>query len=115
VAAGSARRCGMAESDVCLDMEPWRHRWCEESWRRFLEAGETESELRALRRRTDTGRPLLTYEEYSDTGLCSAGVPTGVFGAEDSAATARAVTIFCDPQWEGQSSFRNSNGTRCGA
>ena len=44
-------------------------------------------------------RPIylrITY--YSDDLCCSAGVPTGVFGAEDSAATEKAVTIFCNPQ-----------------
>jgi hypothetical protein len=36
--------------------------------------------------------------KYSDDRRCSAGVPTGVFGAEDSAATANVVTIFCNLQ-----------------
>ena len=32
--------------------------WSETSWRKFLEEGETESELRAIRRSTYSGRPL---------------------------------------------------------
>ena len=56
--SSAAAHCGLAEPDACLDREPWRHRWSEETWRRFLEAGEAESELRALRRSTHTGRPL---------------------------------------------------------
>jgi len=56
--SSAAAHCGLAEPDACLDMEPWRHRWSEETWQRFLEAGEAESELRALRRCTHTGRPL---------------------------------------------------------
>jgi putative transposase len=36
----------------------WRQHWTEESWRKFLEEGETDSELVALRRCTHTGRPL---------------------------------------------------------
>jgi len=56
--SSAAAHCGLAEADACLDMEPWRHRWSEETWQRFLKAGEAESELRALRRCTHTGRPL---------------------------------------------------------
>jgi len=60
--SSAAAHSGLAEPDACLDacldMEPWRHRWSEETWQRFLEAGEAESELRALRRCTHTGRPL---------------------------------------------------------
>ena len=39
-----------------------RQQWTVESWRKFLEAGETESERAALRRCTRTGRPLGSEE-----------------------------------------------------
>ena len=45
-----------------LEMSAWRQPWCEASWQEFLGAGETESELRAIRRCTHTGRPLGTGE-----------------------------------------------------
>ena len=50
--------CGAGEPDVCLDMAMWRQHWKEESWRKFLEEGETASALVDLRRCTHTGRPL---------------------------------------------------------
>ena len=39
-------------------MSMWRERWAAASRRKFLEEGETESEVAALRRSTHTGRPL---------------------------------------------------------
>jgi hypothetical protein len=48
----------MAAPDACLDMITWRKAWGEEEWRKFLEAGENEEELSALRRSTYTGHPL---------------------------------------------------------
>ena len=39
-------------------MSTWRKSWTETSGRKFLEEGESESELRVLRRSTYTGRPL---------------------------------------------------------
>ncbi len=39
-------------------LKPWSRRWSAASWRSFLEEGETESELDALRRCTHTGRPF---------------------------------------------------------
>jgi putative transposase len=56
--SSAAAHCGTASPDACLEMSAWRRRWSEESWRRFLEAGETQAELDALRRCTHTGRPL---------------------------------------------------------
>jgi putative transposase len=56
--SSAAAHCGVGDPDGCLNMEVWRGRWCEESWRKFLEEGETESEIAELRRCTHTGRPL---------------------------------------------------------
>ena len=54
--------CGTADPDTCLELSLWRQAWSEESWRKFLEQGETESELRAIRRCTRSGRPLGSSE-----------------------------------------------------
>ena len=43
-------------------MGPWRERWTPVSWRAFLDLGETEAELAALRQCTHTGRPFGTEE-----------------------------------------------------
>jgi hypothetical protein len=57
-----AAHCGKAEPDVCLETELWRKSWSVTSWRTFLNAGETESNLAALRKCTHTGRPLGSAE-----------------------------------------------------
>jgi putative transposase len=56
--SSAAAHCGAGDPDVCLNMELWRRRWNETSWRKFLEEGETEAEIADLRRCTHTGRPL---------------------------------------------------------
>jgi putative transposase len=56
--SSAAAHCGRADPDACLDMSAWRQQWSEASWQSFLQQGETESELFALRRATHTGRPL---------------------------------------------------------
>ena len=53
---------GTAEPYDFLDMQRWSQRWTVESWRAFLEAGETEADRTALRRSTRTGRPLGSEE-----------------------------------------------------
>ena len=58
----AAAHCGKAEPQAWLERVTWRQPWCEASWQEFLAAGETESELRAIRRCTHTGRPLGTGE-----------------------------------------------------
>ncbi len=60
--SSAAAHCGAAEPDACLEMATWRQEWSEASWRNFLEAGETEDELSALRRCTHRGRPLGSAE-----------------------------------------------------
>ena len=60
--SSAAAHCGTADPDACLEMSTWRQSWSVATWRKFLEEGETESELRALRRCTQTGRPLGSAE-----------------------------------------------------
>jgi len=60
--SSAAAHCGLGEPDELLDMAPWREHWSVASWREFLSAGETESELAAIRQCTHTGRPLGTKE-----------------------------------------------------
>jgi putative transposase len=56
--SSAAAHCGKADPDACLEMTTWRKAWSEASWGKFLEEGETESELLLIRRCTRTGRPL---------------------------------------------------------
>jgi len=56
--SSAAAHCGTADPDACLEMSAWRKAWPEASWKSFLQQGETESELFAIRRATHTGRPL---------------------------------------------------------
>ncbi len=56
--SSAAAHGGTADPDPCLDMSAWRRQWSEASWRKFLEQGEADSELRALRQCTHSGRPL---------------------------------------------------------
>jgi hypothetical protein len=53
---------GQAPADASLDVERWQDRWSACSWRAYLAAGETQSELAAIRHCTYTGRPLGTEE-----------------------------------------------------
>jgi putative transposase len=56
--ASAAAHCGTGSPDPCLDLERWGRQWTAASWRKYLEEGETESELDSLRQSTRTGRPL---------------------------------------------------------
>src|SRR5215813_4221126 len=56
------RTAVQASRTSCWKMERWRENWSVASWRDFLSAGETESELAAIRQCTHTGRPLGTKE-----------------------------------------------------
>ena len=60
--SSAAAHGGRGAPDACLDMAAWRQHWSESTWRAFLQQGETEAELRAIRRATHTGRPLGTAE-----------------------------------------------------
>ncbi len=56
--SSAAAHCGTTDADACLEMSTWRKAWCEASWRKFLEGGETPAELLAIRRSTSSGRPM---------------------------------------------------------
>ena len=70
--SSAAAHCGMPDPGVGLEMTLWRRQWSEITWRKFLDEGESESELRVIRRCTHTGRPLgpsnssRTLEERTD-------------------------------------------------
>lgn len=50
--------CSASLGSEWLAMEMWRQRWCDASWRGYLDAGQSESKLVAIRHSTHTGRPL---------------------------------------------------------
>jgi putative transposase len=56
--SSAAAHCGRADPDACLDMSAWRQQWSEAGWQSFLQQGEAESELFAIRHATHPGRPL---------------------------------------------------------
>jgi len=56
--SSAAAHSGQGVPDDCLEMATWRQAWTETSWRKYLAEGETEAELRTIRRATRTGRPL---------------------------------------------------------
>ena len=60
--SSAAAHCGVAQADTSLSMEPWQTHWTNTSWREYLAAGETETELTSIRQSTHTGRPLGTQE-----------------------------------------------------
>ena len=53
---------GQTSAEGFLDIEPWQHNWSATTWRAYLAAGETQSELAAIRHCTYTGRPMGTAE-----------------------------------------------------
>jgi putative transposase len=56
--SSASAHCGSAAPNECLELAMWRQQWSESTWRAFLQQGETETELRAVRRATQSGRPL---------------------------------------------------------
>ena len=60
--SGAAVHCGAAAEDGWLAMKEWKGRWDASRWKEFLAAGESESDRKALRDCTHTGRPLGTEE-----------------------------------------------------
>jgi REP-associated tyrosine transposase len=59
--SSATAHCG-GVPDTMLDMELWRRRWTVAEWSSYLTAGESQTELTALRQCTHTGRPLGTPE-----------------------------------------------------
>ena len=64
--SSAAIHCGAAAQNGLLTMKPWRERWDVSSWKQYLLAGETESEILSVRQSTHTGRPLGTEEFVRD-------------------------------------------------
>jgi putative transposase len=60
--SSAAAHCGAASPGASLAMHLWRGQWSADTWRAYLEAGETESKLVAIRRSTYSGRPLGSAE-----------------------------------------------------
>jgi putative transposase len=60
--SSAAVHCGATAADGWLEMEEWKERWDVSRWRKYLIAGETESEVMAVRQYTHTGRPLGSEE-----------------------------------------------------
>lgn len=60
--SSASPHCGTTRANAYLAMEPWQARWSVCAWRTFLQAGEGQSELSAIRNCTYTGRPLGTKE-----------------------------------------------------
>jgi putative transposase len=58
--SSAAIHCGAAISNRLLEMERWQTRWTVAEWVQFLTAGESPTDLEALRQCTHTGRPLGT-------------------------------------------------------
>jgi putative transposase len=56
--SSAAAHCGSGSTDIQLDLGLWRKRWTAAEWIGFLDAGESSTEVAALRRFTHTGRPL---------------------------------------------------------
>jgi putative transposase len=50
------------EADAALETAMWAKRWSAASWREYLDCGETQAEIAAIRKCTHTGRPLGTAE-----------------------------------------------------
>lgn len=60
--SSAAFHCGARAAEGWMSMEEWQERWSVSSWREYLRAGGSESEIIAVRQCTHTGRPLGTEE-----------------------------------------------------
>jgi putative transposase len=60
--SSAAAHCDTVQVDAFLSTELWQNHWTGATWREYLTAGETESELASIRQCTHTGRPLGTEE-----------------------------------------------------
>jgi putative transposase len=56
--SSAAAHCGAAAANSWLGMRLWRGRRSAASWREYLEAGESQATLAAIRHNTHTGRLL---------------------------------------------------------
>jgi putative transposase len=60
--SSAAAHCGADPTGSWLGDALWRGRWSAVTWREYLNAGVTESQLAAIRRSTYSGRPLGSQE-----------------------------------------------------
>ena len=60
--SSAGAHCATAQADPLLSTELWQNHWTHSSWRDYLAAGQTETELASIRQCTHTGRPLGTKE-----------------------------------------------------
>lgn len=60
--SSAAVHCGARAADDWISMQEWNERWNTSTWREYLKAGTSDSEIMAVRRSTHTGRPLGTGE-----------------------------------------------------
>jgi putative transposase len=60
--SSAVAHCGVAQTDTFLSTALWQTHWTNTGWRKYLAAGETETELASIRQCTHTGRPLGTQE-----------------------------------------------------
>jgi len=69
--SSAAAHCGMPPGPLPVDLALWQEEWTESAWREFLGEKEAESDTRALRASTHTGRPLgsLTFVREAEQRL----------------------------------------------
>jgi putative transposase len=60
--SSAAAHCTPDAPARMLDMQPWQKRWTVSEWAKYLQAGESDVDLNALRHCTHTGRPLGSAE-----------------------------------------------------
>jgi putative transposase len=60
--SSAAAHCAADSTGAWLAMHLWHGRWSPVTWRAYLDAGVTESQLAAIRRSTYSGRPLGSQE-----------------------------------------------------
>jgi putative transposase len=60
--SSAAAHCGSGVAQTLLEMERWRKRWTMAEWREHLAAGESPTDMTALRQYAHTGRPLGSAE-----------------------------------------------------
>jgi putative transposase len=60
--SSAATHCAVDPGETLLSTELWQAHWTSTTWRDYLAAGETETELASIRECTHTGRPLGTLE-----------------------------------------------------
>ena len=97
--SSAAVHCGVGSSAIDLAMELWAEHWDPTTWKEYLEAGETDEELKAIRQCTHTRRPLgeesfvRDLEEATQRPLSPKAGGRPAKSVEDS----RQSTLFFEP------------------